>query len=513
MSTSTYEYSSRVQDVSFNDLLVEQLRATPWLVLSFAIHVVIAIVLLYIGTSDIRQEQLAEFTAAAEMQDEIPVDPLEDDPVPVEVAPDSPQVDDHSPIDIDDKPTETNTESEWDEEADADDSLDKQDFEADNKNKAVIGIGGGAPGAFGRGRGGDGNHGRKKRKPGAKELRLGLEWLARHQSPDGRWDADNYMSNGDPKLGALCTGKGSAMYDVGVSGLALLAFLGAGHTHREGPHKLTVRKGLKWMKSQQDAEGCFGSRGDPHFTYNHAIAALAMAEAYGMTRSGLWRNVAQNGINFVMKCQNPYKAWRYGERPGGNDISVSGWMVMALKSAKMSGLDMNDTALQWAHDFCKEMTDEETGRTGYTKRGERPVRAEGRLEQYPAEESESMTAAGMLIRIFAGEDPKTSDAIKMGAELISRRLPVWAPKQGKADMYYWYYATLSMFQVGGREWTAWNNRMKPAIIDTQRGDGNFGGSWDPVGPWGEDGGRVYSTALMTMCLEVYYRYPRVFGTK
>jgi len=120
---------------------------------------------------------------------------------------------------------------------------------------------------------------------------------------------------------------------------------------------------------------------------------------------------------------------------------------------------------------------------------------------------------GMLIRIFAGEDPKTSPDIKAGAELCAKRLPVWEPGKGKVDMYYWYYATLSMFQVGGAEWTKWNKSMKTAIIDHQREDGNYLGSWDNCGPWGEDGGRVYSTAVMILCMEVYYRYGRVFGTK
>ncbi|HYC77344.1 MAG TPA: hypothetical protein VEI02_06930, partial [Planctomycetota bacterium] len=99
------------------------------------------------------------------------------------------------------------------------------------------------------------------------------------------------------------------------------------------------------------------------------------------------------------------------------------------------------------------------------------------------------------------------------AELLSKRLPIWEKNTGKIDMYYWYYGTLSMFQFGGPEWNAWNQKMQDAIIKTQRTDGNFKGSWDPEDPWGEDGGRVYSTAVMTMCLEVYYRYGRVFGTR
>jgi ATP-dependent helicase HrpB len=87
---------------------------------------------------------------------------------------------------------------------------------------------------------------------------------------------------------------------------------------------------------------------------------------------------------------------------------------------------------------------------------------------------------------------------------------------GGIDMYYWYYATLALHQVGGAPWKAWDAAMKPAIVATQRRDGDwcqYRGSWDPVDPWGADGGRVYATATMAMCLEVYYRYDRVFGTK
>ena len=80
-------------------------------------------------------------------------------------------------------------------------------------------------------------------------------------------------------------------------------------------------------------------------------------------------------------------------------------------------------------------------------------------------------------------------------------------------MYYWYYGTLAMYQVGGTAWTTWNKAMSSAIIEQQRQDGHFKGSWDPIGAWGEEGGRVYSTALLTLCLEVYYRYGRVFGAR
>lgn len=514
MAQYDYGQHGHHESSSFNDLMVEQLRKTPWMLYSVLVHAVIAIILsMFSSTPKPKQEVRPMEVAAPEILEEVEELPevLEEteEIKPEEEVTEEPVIKD---TEISDH-NETDNNEEWEESKGEEDMISDKPFDGTQSNDA-IGLGGGAGGSFGGRRGGK----RNLRASGGggktfQAVEQGLEWLKRHQSQDGAWDCDGYFGNCDSKLGARCEGKGVAMYDVGVSGLALLAFLGAGNDHRSGPYKDTVAKGLKWMKNQQDVDGCFGSRGGTHFSYNHAIAALAMAEAYGMSKSGIWKSSAQNGINFVMQMQNPYKAWRYGVRPGDNDSSVTGWMVMALKSAKMAGLDMSDTSLQWAHDFIKEITDEETGRTGYMKRGERPVRAEGRLDQFPAEESESLTAVGVLTRIFCDEDPKTSPMIKAGAELMLKHLPVWEPKSGKVDMYYWYYASLAMYQIGGNEWTAWNSKMQSAVVESQRMDGCQKGSWDTVDPWGEDGGRVYSTAVMTLCLEVYYRYNRVFGTK
>jgi hypothetical protein len=113
------------------------------------------------------------------------------------------------------------------------------------------------------------------------------------------------------------------------------------------------------------------------------------------------------------------------------------------------------------------------------------------------------------------EDPKKSDVVKKGGDLCMKLLPTWNVNDGSIDMYYWYYGTLAMFQVGGDGWKRWEAALKTDVIDRQRKDGDFcmvRGSWDPVDPWGPDGGRVYSTACLALCLEVWYRYPKVFGT-
>jgi hypothetical protein len=135
------------------------------------------------------------------------------------------------------------------------------------------------------------------------------------------------------------------------------------------------------------------------------------------------------------------------------------------------------------------------------------------MDKFPGRNSESMTAVGVLVRIFGDRTLADDPMIAKGAELMSNCVPLWNTETGHIDFYYWYYGTLAMFQVGGAHWDKWNDAIKTAIIDHQRSDPNQDefGSWDPVDPWGGIGGRIYSTTLNCLSMEVYYRYPRVFG--
>lgn len=341
-------------------------------------------------------------------------------------------------------------------------------------------------------------------------VELGLDWLARHQGPDGSWNGTGFAaecSHGGSACGGAAT---DGANDVGLTGLAVCAFLAHGHTPRDGPYRMAIRRALAWLKLQQDQSGRFGPKTSPQAMYCHATAALAMTEAYAMTRVAQWKESAQRSIDFILRAQNPYKAWRYGVRSGDNDTSMTSWMILALNSARAAGLVVHERAFQWAHGFIEEMTDPKTGRTGYTKRGEPPVRVSGAMKAFPPDRSESLTAAGIFTRVLCGEDPRSSPVINKGANLLKARLPVWDPAAGDVDMYYWYQGTLAMFQIGGRPWAWWNARMKNALVPNQVTVGCARGSWDPLGPWGKSAGRIYATALMTLTLEVYYRYPRAF---
>ena len=495
----------------FNEALYESLKQTPWYLASIGIHG-LGFLMLSILAGDAATSGEAFSEMKSQVAEEIPEMEEEIEPDVLETK----------PIDEQEKVIETPelTEAKVDEtEAEAQESQENlgdprfnsdAPFEGQGKNSS-IGIGGGAGGMFGGRRGGHRNLKLGATQETEDAAMSGLEWLKNHQSPGGNWDCDGFEAMCKKNK---CGGPGGALYDTGVSGLALLAFLGYGETHKTPRYGHVVRNSLKYLKNGQDAEGCFGSRTSPHFTYNHAIAALAMTEAYALTQSPLFKSSAQNGINFVTQCQNPYMAWRYGVRPQDNDTSVTGWMVMALKSAKGAGLEVAAETFEGAKTWLDKVTEPEYGRAGYTARGNGPSRPQELMDKFPADKSESLTAVAVLTRIFCGAD-KDDEMVKKGADLCLKTPPLYDEAAGTIDFYYWYYGTLAMFQVGGTHWQKWNESMKKAIVDSQRNDKNDDrwGSWDAVDPWAKDGGRVYSTAVNVMCLEVFYRYARVFGTK
>jgi hypothetical protein len=346
-----------------------------------------------------------------------------------------------------------------------------------------------------------------------------LRWLARHQNPDGSWSAAGF---GKCCSGASCSGAGDQEFDEGVTALALLAFHGAGYSHlskdtmvdpavpdRELHFGKVVKKGLQWLSERQDAEGCVGGRG-AKFMYNHAIATLALSEAYGMTLSEVLRAPAEKAVEFLLAAQNPGKGWRYGAREGDNDTSVTGWAVMALKSAESSEISFPRKAYDGALAWLDQATERGgTPRVGYTQAGSGKVFIPGRNEEFA--DHPTMSAVAVLSRIFIQKDKRQAPL----AAALAADLPAW--EEGQVDFYYWYYGSLALFQVDGPTgplWKKWNEPMKVALVKNQKPakSGCENGSWDPAADrWGSEGGRVYATAINTLTLEVYYRYAHVFG--
>ncbi|MHC4914007.1 MAG: prenyltransferase/squalene oxidase repeat-containing protein [Planctomycetota bacterium] len=312
-----------------------------------------------------------------------------------------------------------------------------------------------------------------------------LRWLKRHQEADGHWDAGKYGATERTKA------------DVGCTGLALLAFLGAGHTTKVGKYRDNVQRAIYWLVKQQEDNGCISvTRG--RLGYNHAIAGLALAEAYGMTQSPGLQKAAQKAVDYSVNIhQCPYSGWRYSPK-SSPDTSVTGWFVMQLKSAKIAGLKVDGAGFQGATNWLNKVTSKE-GYVGYTS----------------AHRDSCMTSVGMVSRQFMGV-PNNDPILKGGAKFLATATPQWEDRRGhgrERGFYYWYYGTLCMFQMGGEHWNAWNKDMKKTLLENQRKGGpldgslnDVDGSWDPQSWIDPYGGRVMTTAMGALTLEVYYRY-------
>jgi hypothetical protein len=355
---------------------------------------------------------------------------------------------------------------------------------------------------------------------GERAVQAGIDFLARHQFPDGRWSLDQFPQ-GDT---AEYAGAGPAQIraDTAATGLALLAFLGAGYTHMDGKHRLVVRNGIDWLVANQQPNGqLFTLPTDPERAgriYGHGIGAIALCEAYGMTRDPALRGPAQRAIQFIVDAQHPtWGGWRYTKRDDATtwrkeaDTSVSGWQLMALKSAQMAGLEVPSGVMEKAGHWLDTAQAEGGSRYVYNPyAGNSPEQRLGRVPNL------AMTAEGLLMRLYLGWD-RDHPAMIRGADHLAQNLPeVGTAEHRLRDVYYWYYATQVMFQMHGDHWTAWNDRLRPMLVQSQVQSGPLAGSWDAYRPvadrWAHAGGRLYVTTMNLLMLEVYYRHLPLFQT-
>lgn len=315
---------------------------------------------------------------------------------------------------------------------------------------------------------------------------LALEWLAQHQNSDGSWSYDHrggLCQNRCKNHGSLATANNAA------TGMALLPFLGAGNTHKEGKFKKNVQAGLYYLTSQiklSQNGGALDEGGG--VMYGHGICSIAICEAYAMTHDKALLNPAQAVLRYIEYAQDDVGGgWRYTPNQPG-DTSVVGWQLMALKSGHMGYLPIDPRVIKGAENFLNTVQADGGATYGYSNPGN----------------GQATSAIGLLCRMYLGwkhENP----ALKRGVELISQAGP-----SGGA-MYYNYYATQVMHHYGGELWDKWNSVMRDQLVDSQSKEGHEKGSWYMDGDHGAGvGGRVYCTCMAAMILEVYYRHLPIY---
>ncbi len=334
-----------------------------------------------------------------------------------------------------------------------------------------------------------------------------LDWLARHQDLDGRWDGgtsrykDGGVAGNDDSFtihcpaGEVCFGE--CYYpeaDTALTGLSLLAYLGAGYTHLDGKYARTVGNGLAFLQQSQKDDGDLRGPSLAVGMYCHSMATLALCEAYALTGDPKLRDPVERAVAFLVRARSANgMAWRYSPGAPDSDTSILGWAVMALKSAKTVGIPIPGPTqagiLEWL---------------GKVAQG-----SEGGLARYqPGEKvTPTMTAEAWACRQFlevGGPGPASDEAAAFLAQHPT-------DGGGEFNAYYLYYGTLAMYQHGGNAWSTWNARVRDQVVGRQKLQGHAAGSWDPDDSrYGTKGGRIYGTALATLTLEVYYRFLRLY---
>ena len=338
-------------------------------------------------------------------------------------------------------------------------------------------------------------------------IHLGLEFLARHQSPDGSWALGGFDQDEPQHVSQLLS-------DTAGTGLALLAFQGAGYNHREFKYARQIDHAIQWLiENQSDDGGLYvptNAKSDSACRlYSHGIAALALTEAYGMTQDSQIKEAAQKALDYISKSRDGVKGgWRYFDTPGkkSTDTSVSGWMMMALQSGRMAGLDVDDKCFEgldnWLGIAADPVNPSLYRYNPYALNSKGVSRIQGRNP------TASMTSVGLLMRIYSGWDKHDPRLISGAQFMLDMQMPSDATPQLR-DTYYWYYATQVLKHVGGPQWAAWDQKLRPLLTSTQETSGDLAGSWHPYKPvpdrWGSFGGRIYVTTMNLLSLEVRHR--------
>ncbi len=318
-----------------------------------------------------------------------------------------------------------------------------------------------------------------KDSPVDRAIERGLQNLKALQSPvDGSWRGPGTAEN------------------PAITGLAVMAFLSAGHVPGEGPYGEVIENGIRWILRKQAPNGLIAAAGQ-HEMYHHGIATLMLAEVAGMTDGELGKEVRQKlekAVAIILKAQRKNGqdrgGWRYHVAPvDGSDISVTGWQLMALRAAKNLGCDVPAENIELAVEYIKRCQDARTGGFDYNPHGSLTV---------------ACTGTSILGLEICGKDRHHSpEALRAGSFLIQdRNLPYWNQQW---FFYSIYYGSQAAFQLGGNYWSVYRPRLHEVLLRNQSASGFWEGhSAD------SRYGRSYCTAMAILALTVEYRFLPIY---
>jgi hypothetical protein len=294
----------------------------------------------------------------------------------------------------------------------------------------------------------------------------GLEYLLSTQKKDGSWDSD---------------GKGGRV--IGITSLALMAFMSKAQFPGSGPHAKQLTRGKDFLLAHAKArpDGYLGS-----VMYEHGLATLALSEMWGMTRDKSDDDAIQKAleaaVEVITRSQNPGGGWRYQpQADGGEDTSCTQTVFHALASARQAGIMVPNETITKVVKYLKHAQNPESGGFAYAPNGNAHV-------------SVACTAGGAYCAQLAGQ--RDSEMVAAAIRYLKKQAPGIIKNTGH---YYYchYYAIQAMVQAGDDHYAEWYPLIRDALIGRQKKNG----AWDRA---------AYSTPMAIIILATPHRYIPIY---
>ncbi len=280
----------------------------------------------------------------------------------------------------------------------------------------------------------------------------------------------------------------------GVVGLAGMSFLAAGYLTDNPVYGPTILRCLEFLLHCQRDNGYITARqGSDKGMYSHAIATLLFSELSGMVSPEYQAQIDQalpKALAVIISAQNVDKpedhqgGWRYEPTSRDSDLSVSGWTLMALRSARINGARIPAENIENGVQYILNLQDRE----GDARGGFRYMRDRRGNNAYMTVQS------GLAVLCLQLTGHHDSEEVEMGRRFMLQRYQRLAGIGN--EMYGLYYYAQASFQSGGELWERFAEWMYERYLPRQRDNG----SWPQ-----EQNTPAYSTSMVLLSLTVPYR--------
>ena len=323
-----------------------------------------------------------------------------------------------------------------------------------------------------------------------------LKWLAEQQSPNGYWAQDiGFKLNTDYSI------MEADAPHVGVTALALIAFLAGGNLPGRGEYGQVLERGITYLLGCLKEDGYITDHGSR--MYDHAFATLFLAEVYGMTARSDVRKALQSAVNIIVDSQNREGGWRYKPFARESDMSITVCQVLALRSARNVGIAVPSRTIRDAERYVRRSA--VSRREGNYNYGYSPYNEGGAFTYQLRGHSRAtfpLTAAGVTTLHAAGiyDDPVIDDAF----EFLDSQMPDFNRYYFGHYFFYYghYYAVQAYYTAGGDRFKNYFRSIRDLLLRQQQSNG----SWPcQVGP-----GEAFSTAVAALILQIPYQYLPIF---